>query len=144
MQPRRRAAIAALIALCGIAISIGSIQTWVSADGTRPISGLQHTAVAGALHWRYQSTSTFSSSFAMVVIVAGALVFIGGLLASQQFASMFSFIALAAAAVWLGLNMTHFTPTDLHFADLRLGAWLVVGGSMLGLMCSFFVRRSQA
>ena len=49
---------------------------------------------------------TFSSSFGLVVIVAGGLVFIGGVLASQQFASLFSFIALAAAGIWIGLNAT--------------------------------------
>ncbi len=91
----------------------------------------------------YQSTSTFSGSFAMVVIVAGALVFVGGILASQQFATLFSFIALAASGVWIGLNATHYSPTNLPYTDLRLGAWLVVGGSLAGLMSSFFVRRHQ-
>ncbi len=143
MRTRRRAAVAALIALCGIAISVGSIQTWISARGARPSAGIEHTAVAGVLHWRYQSTSTFSSSFAIVVIVAGALVFIGGLLASQQFASLFSLIALAASAVWIGLNATHYSPTSLQYTDLRLGAWLAVAGSLIGLMSSFFVRGYQ-
>jgi hypothetical protein len=143
MRTRRRASVAALIALCGIAISIGSIQTWVSARGSRPGSGIEQTAVAGVLHWRYQSTGTFSSSFAMVVIVAGALVFVGGILASQQFATLFSFIALAASGVWIGLNATRYSPTNLPYTDLRLGAWLVVGGSLVGLMSSFFVRRHQ-
>ena len=140
MRTRRRAAVSVLIALCGIAISVGSIQTWVVARGSRPSSGIEHTAVAGALHWRYQSTSTFSSSFAIVVIVAGALVFIGGVLASQQFASMFSFIALAASGVWIGLNATHFSQVSLPYTDLRLGAWLTVAASLIGLMSSFFVR----
>ena len=135
--------VAALIALCGIAISAGSIQTWVSARGPRPNPGIQHTAVAGVLHWRYQSTSTFSSSFGLVVIVAGGLVFIGGVLASQQFASMFSFIALAAAGIWIGLNAIHYSPTDLRYTDLRLGAWLVVAGGLVSLMSSFFVRRRE-
>ena len=140
----RRAMVAIIIALCGIAISVGSIQTWVGASGQRPGSGIQHTAVAGLLHWRYQTTSTFSSSFAMVVIVAGGLVFIGGLLASQEFASLFSFIALAAAGLWIWLNATRYNPIDLRYSDLRLGAWLVVAGSFVGLMSSFFVRRRQA
>ena len=144
MRTRRSATVAALIALCGIAISAGAVQTWVSARGQRPGAGIEHTAVAGVLHWRYQSTSTFSSSFAMVVIVAGALVFIGGVLASQQFASLFSFIALAASGVWIGLNAARYSPVALPYTDLRLGAWLAVGGSLIGLMCSFFVRRHQA
>jgi len=144
MRTPRRAAIAILIALCGIAISAGSIQSWVTARGPRPGSGIQHIAVAGVLHWRYQPTSTFSSSFGMVVIVAGALVFLGGLLASQEFASLFSFIALAAAGLWIGLDATRYSATDLRYTDLRLGAWLVVAGSLVGLMSSFFVRRRPA
>jgi len=144
MRTPRRAAIALLIALCGIAISAGSRQTWVSARGPRPGSGIQHTAVAGVLHWRYQATGTFSSSFGMVVIIAGALVFIGGLLASQEFASLFSFIALAAAGLWIGLDATHYGTADLRYTDLRLGAWLVVAGSLVGLMSSFFVRHRPA
>ena len=143
MRTRRRALVAALITLCGIAISVGSIQTWVSARGPLPSSGIQHTAVAGVLHWRYQSTSIFSSSFAMVVIVAGALVFVGGVLASQQFASLFSVIALAAAGVWLGLDATRYSPSDLRYTDLRIGAWIVGAGSLIGLMSSFFVRRRE-
>jgi hypothetical protein len=143
MRTRRSATVAVLIALCGIAISAGAVQTWVSARGLRPGAGIEHTAVAGVLHWSYQSTSTFSSSFAMVVIVAGGLVFIGGVLASQQFASLFSFVALAASALWIGLNATHYRPVSLPYTDLRLGAWLAVGGSLIGLMSSFFVRRHQ-
>jgi hypothetical protein len=80
----------------------------------------------------------------MVVIVAGGLVFIGGLLASQEFASLFSFIALAAAGLWIWLNATRYNPIDLRYSDLRLGAWLVVAGSFVGLMSSFFVRRRPA
>jgi hypothetical protein len=144
MRTPRRAAVAALIALCGIAISVGSIQPWMTARGPRPDSGIQHTAVAGVLHWRYQSTSTFSSSFGMVVIIAGALVFIGGLLASQEFATLFSSIALLAAGLWIGLNATQYGLADLRYTDLQVGAWLVVAGSVVSLMSSFFVRRREA
>lgn len=107
-------------------------------------AGIQHSAVAGVLHWRYQATSTFSSSFGMVVIVAGALVFIGGLLASQEFATLFSFIALVAAGLCIALNATQDGLGGLRYTDLRVGAWLVVAGSAVSLMSSFFVRRREA
>lgn len=143
MRNRRRGAVAALIALCGMAIALGSIQTWISARGHRPSSGITHTALAGVLRWSYQYSAMFTRSFAMVVVVAGGLVFVGGVFASQQLASLFSFIALAASGVWIGLYATHYHPAGLPYTDLRLGAWLAIGGSLIGLMCSFFVRRHQ-
>jgi hypothetical protein len=143
MRTERRTAVAALIVLCGIAIAVGATQTWVTARGQRPSSGIQHTAIAGALHWDYQSTSSFTDSLAMVVIVAGALVFVGGVFASRLLAGLFSLIALAAAGAWIGLNATHYSPTSLTYTDLRLGAWLAIGGSLIGLLSSFFVRRRQ-
>ena len=143
MRTRRRAAVAAIIALCGMAIAVGSVQTWIGARGRRPSSGITHTAVAGVLHWNYHYSSSFTRSFAMVVVLAGGLVFVGGVLASQQVASLFSFIALAASGVWIGLNASHYSPTDLPYSDLRIGAWLAVGGSLIGLMSSFLVRRHQ-
>jgi hypothetical protein len=43
----------------------------------------------------------------------------------------------------IGLNATHYSPTDLRYTDLRLGAWLVVAGGLVSLMSSFFVRRHE-
>jgi hypothetical protein len=143
MRTGRRTAVAALVALCGIAIAVGAFPTWVSAREHRPRSGIQHTAIAGVLHWHYQPTSSFTNSFAMVVIVAGALVFVGGVFASRLLAGLFSLIALAAAGVWIGLNAAHYSPTPLTYSDLRVGAWLVIGGGLIGLLSSFFVRRKQ-
>jgi hypothetical protein len=143
MRTERRAAVAGLIALCGIAIAAAAILTWVSARGNRPSSGIRHTAIAGVLHWHYQQTSSFTNSVAMAVLVAGALVFVGGVFASRLLAGLFSLIALAAAGSWIGLNTSHYSPTSLPYSDLRLGAWLAIGGGLIGLLSSFFVRRRQ-
>lgn len=141
MRTRRRAAVAALVVLCGIAIAAGSVLTWVSARGRRPSSGIRHTAIAGVLHWTYQDSATFTRSWAMVVLVAGALVLVGGVFASRLLAGLFSLVALAASGVWIGLNATHYSPTDLPYSDLRIGAWLAIGGGLIGLLSSFFMRR---
>jgi hypothetical protein len=140
MRTRRRFAVTLLVALCGIAIAGGSVLTWISARGRRPGSGIRHTAISGVLHWTYQPTSLFTHSFAMVVLVAGALVFVGGVFASRLLAGLFSLIALAASGAWIGLNAMHFSPVNLSYSDLRLGAWLAVGGSLIGLLSSFFMR----
>ena len=104
---------------------------------------MQHTAISGVLHWHYQTTSSFTNSVAMVVIVAGALVFVGGVFASRLLAGLFSLIALAAAGAWIGLNAAHYSPVSLTYTDLRLGAWLAIGGGLIGLLSSFFVRRGR-
>ena len=140
MRTRRRAAVAVLVALCGIAIAGGSVLTWIGARGRRPSSGIRHTAISGLLHWTYQSTGLFTHSFAMVTLVAGALVFVGGLFASRLLGGLFSLVALAAAAAWIGLNATRYSPVNLPYSDLRLGAWLTLGGSMVGLLSSFSMR----
>src|SRR5258708_14031147 len=140
MRTERRIAGAVLIALGGIAIAVGALQTWVSARGHRPSSGIRHTAIAGVLHWHYQSTSSFTNSFAMVVIVAGALVFVGGVFASRLLAGLFSLIALAAVGVWIGLNATHYSPTSLTYSDLRLGAWLAIGRGPSAARGALFFR----
>ncbi len=140
MRTRRRAAVSVLVALCGIAVAAGSVQTWIIARGRRPGSGIRHTAISGVLHWTYQPTGLFTHSFAMVVLVAGALVLVGGVFASRLIAGLFSLVALAAAGIWIGLNATHYDPVNLPYSDLRLGAWLTVGGGLIGLFSSFFMR----
>lgn len=143
MRSRRRSGFAVLVMICGIAIAVGSIETWVGARGARPASGVRYTAISGALHWKYQPTPTFTNSFAMIVLVAGALVFVGGVFASGFLASVASFFALAASGVWIGLNATHYSPTPLPYSDLRLGAWLAIGAGLIGLISSFFLRRHE-
>ena len=141
MRPRRRVAVTLLIAICGAAIAVGAFPTWVSARGHRPSSGIRHTAISGLFHWHYRYTGSFTLSFALIVIACGALVFVGGLFASRVVAGLFSLIALVAAGLWIGLSATHYNPTNLPYSDLRLGAWLVIGGGVVGLISSFFMRR---
>jgi len=143
MRTRRRGAVALLVGLCGIAIAAGAFPMWVNARGRRPASGIRHTAISGLLHWHYRYTATFTLSFALIVIACGALVLVGGAFASRLVAGLFSLIALAAAGVWIALNASRYSPASLPYSDLRLGAWLVIGGGLVGLIGSFFMRQSQ-
>jgi len=142
MRKRRRAGVALLVALCGIAIAVGAFLNWVIARGARPASGINHTAITGLFHWNYQHVSSFLSSFGMVLAVAGALVLIGGLAASRFLAALFAVVALAGAGLWIGLDASHFHSSDLPYSDLRLGAWLAIGGGLIALISAFFLRRS--
>ena len=141
MGTKRRALACVLVALCGAAIIAGARLGWVTATGTRPASGIEDTSVAGLLDWTYRPRSTYFASFSFAILVAGALVVLGGLLASRFLATLFSLIALAGAGLWIGLNATHFNPIGLTTSDLRIGAWLTIAGAFVGLASAFYVRK---
>jgi hypothetical protein len=141
MKTRRRSA-AVIVTLSGAAIAAGGALPWVCARGRRPTSGITHTSLTGLFHWSYQTSSPFLRSFGLAVVVAGVLVLIGGLIASRALAALFSLIALAAGGLWIGLNATHYNPVNLPYSDLRVGAWLTIGGGLAGLIGALFLRRA--
>jgi hypothetical protein len=132
----------AVVAVCGIAIGVGVILPWVDARGARPRSGITHTSIAGLFRWSYETSSPLLRSFAAVVVLAGLLVLIGGLIGSRFVAAFFSLAALAAAGLWIGLNASHYNPTNLPYSDLRAGAWLTVVGGVIGLVYDFLPQRA--
>ena len=140
---RRRPGVVFIAALCGIAIAVGALLPWVEARGPRPASGITHTSIAGLFHWSYQDTDRFLRSFGLVVLVAGVLVFLGALAAGRLVVGLFALVALAAAGLWIGLNVSHYNPTDLLYSDLRIGAWLTVVGGLVALFCAFVIRRRR-
>jgi len=140
---RRRPGVVFIAALCGIAIGVGAVLPWVDPRGPRPASGITHTSVAGLFHWSYEDTSQFLRSFGVVVLAAGVLVFLGALAARRVVVALFSVVALAAAGLWIGLNVSHYNPTDLLYSDLRVGAWLTVVGGLVGLLSAFVIRRRR-
>ena len=140
---RRRPGVVFIAALCGIAIGVGALLPWVEARGPRPASGITHTSVAGLFHWSYETTSPFLRSFGAVVLLAGVVVFLGALAAGRVVTALFSLVALAAAGLWIGLNASHYNPTDLPYSDLRIGAWLTVIGGLVALLSAFVIRRRR-
>ena len=138
----RRPLVAALVTLCGLAITAGAALPWVDARGTRPASGITHTSFIGLRHLAYAHSAT-STSFAVAVAAAGILVVVGGLAASRLLTGLFSVIALAAGAVWIWLNARHYNPTDLRYNDLRVGAWLTIAGGLIAVLAIIPIRRKD-
>jgi hypothetical protein len=141
MRPRHRVLVGIFIALCGIAIAVGAELNWIGAVHGRQAIGINTTSLNGLPHWSYQHTGTFVRSFAIVVVVAGILVVIGGLFGSRLTAGLFALIALVAAGLWFGLYSSHYSSTNLSISDLRLGAELTAAGSVLALLSTHFLRR---
>jgi hypothetical protein len=140
MSTRRRASVALIVMIGGVAIAVGALLPWVAARGARPASGIGHTSIAKMFRWSYE-TSSFVGSFGLVLLVAGVLVLVSGLLAARVAAAVFSFIALVVAGLWIALNANHFNPVDMPYSELRVGAWLAIGGGLVGLIGAFFLRR---
>jgi hypothetical protein len=59
-------------------------------------------------------------------------------------AALFALVALVGAGLWVGLDASHFHSSNLPYSDLRLGAWLAIGGGLIGLISAFFLRRSSS
>jgi len=143
MRAQRRTGASALVLLCGLAIIAGAFLTWVGARGPRPASGIAHTSITGLFQWSYQVSAPFLRSFALAVVVCGVLAAVGALAASRLLASLFLVLGLTAAGLWIGLNASHYHAVDLPYSDLRIGAWLVISGGLIGLVASFGLRRSR-
>jgi hypothetical protein len=142
MRTLRHAGAAVVVELCGIAIAAGALLTWIDARGARPRSGISHTSIAGLFHWSYRTVAAFPRSFGMVVLIAGIGVLVGGLVGSRFLSGLFGLIALAAAGLWIALNATHYSPTALTYRDLQIGAWLTIGGAVIGQIGATLLRRS--
>src|SRR6266566_4235552 len=154
-RTRIRPRVAAFTALCGVAIVIGSLLTWLSAHGARPAMGTGHTSLRQMLAYSFADVTTFWKSLAFAVLILGVLMVIGALTGQRTLAVLAGLLALAAAAMWIGLVVHHFNtpglpnshylnPANLPWADLRAGAWLTLTGAALGLVSAFWLRRRAA
>jgi hypothetical protein len=143
MRRRHRILVGLFIALCGVAIAVGSELTWIASFKGRPAARVDHTSLNSLVHWSYQYTGSFLKSFGIVMVVAGVLVVIGGLFGSRTAAGLFSLIALVAAGIWLALYTSRYNSASLPVSDVRLGAELTIAGSVLALISTAFLRRRQ-
>jgi hypothetical protein len=146
-----RPRVAAFTALCGVAIVIGSLLTWLSAHGARPAMGMGHTLLRQMLVYSFAYVTTFWKSVAFAVLILGVLMVIGALTGLRTLAMLAGLLALAGGGMWIGLVVHHFNtpglpnshylnPANLPWSDLREGAWLTIIGAVLGLVSAFWLR----
>lgn len=154
-RTRIRPQVAAFTAVCGAAIVIGSLLTWVSAHGARPALGMGHTSLSQMLVYSFAHVASFWQSAGFAVLILGVLMVIGALTGLRTLAVLAGLLALAAGGMWIGLVVHHFNtpglpnshylnPANLPWAGLRAGAWLTLTGAALGLVSAFWLRRRLA
>lgn len=93
------------------------------------------------LHWSLQPTGSYLKSFAFAIVIAAALVFLGGVFGSRVVSGIFAAVALAAAIIWLALEAGKYSKVDLPFSDLRIGALLTGGAALIALAATAYLRR---
>lgn len=151
-RTRIRPQAAAFTALCGAAVVIGSLLTWLSAHGARPALGTDHTSLRQMLVYSFAHVASFWQSAGFTVLILGAAMVIGALTGLRTLAVLAGLLALAAAGMWIGLVVHHFNtpglpnahylnPANLPWAQLREGAWLTIIGGAGGLVSAFWLRR---
>ena len=154
-RTRIRPQVAAFTALCGTAIVIGSLLTWLSAHGARPALGMDHTSLSQMLVYSFADVASFWESVGFAVLILGAAMVIGALTGLRTLAVLAGLLALAAGGMWIGLVVHHFNtpglpnshylnPANLPWADLLAGAWLTIIGAAGGLVSAFWLRRRAA
>jgi hypothetical protein len=104
------------------------------------------------LVYSFANGSPFWKSVGFVVLVLGVLIVLGALAGLRTLTGFAALLALAAAGMWIGLITHHYNtpnlpnshylnPANLPWSDLREGAWLTIGGAVLGLLSAFMLRR---
>lgn len=150
-RARIRPQVAALTAMCGVAIVVGSLLTWVSAHGARPAMGMDHTSLRQMLVYTFAHVTMFWASVAFAVLILGVLMVSGALAGLRTLAVLAGLLALACGEMWIGLVVHYFNtpgladshylhPANLPWAQLRAGAWLTINGAVLGLVSAFWLR----
>lgn len=127
-------------AIGGLVVVLGSVLPWVRARGARPDMDLTSTAASSLGDFTYAATDAFPSSAAMVVLVAGLLTAVVAMMRSWLLTVVTSVVALAVAGLWLGLAAAAHDGVDLPWSDLRLGAFLGIGGAILALVMGLSLR----
>ncbi len=151
-RTRIRLPVATFTAVCGAAIVIGSLLTWVNARGPRPAMGMKHASLSQMLVYSFADVTSFWKSVSFAVLILGVLMVIGALTGLRTLAVLAGLLALAGAGMWIGLVVHHFNtpglpnshylnPANLPWSDLREGALLTITGAAAGLVSAFWLRQ---
>lgn len=127
-------------AIAGIIAVLGSVLPWVRARDSRPDLDLTDTAASSLGDFTYVSAESFPGSAAMVVLVAGLVVALGAMFGSWLVTVAGAVVGMAVGGLWLGLISSAYDAVSLPWSDLRLGAFLGLGGVILALVLGLTMR----
>jgi hypothetical protein len=125
--------------------------TWLTAHNGRPRLGMDHTSFSKMLVFTFVDEHPFMRSAGFVVLLLGVVMVIGGLSGLRVLTVLGAVLSLAAAGVWIGLTLHHYNtphlansyylnPVHLPWSSLREGAWLTIGGALVGILSSLVLR----
>jgi hypothetical protein len=148
---RDRLPTAIVACACGAASGIGGLVTWITAHNGRPRLGMDHTSFSKMLVYRFVAEHSFMRSVGFVVLLLGAVMVIGALSGLRVLTVLGAVLSLALAGMWIGLtvhdyntphlaNSYYLNPVHLPWSSLREGAWLTIGGALVGILSSLVLR----
>jgi hypothetical protein len=154
-RTRIRPQVALIAAVFGIATAVGGLLTWISANGPRPSTGMAHTSLSQMLVYTYRNGSSLWASVGFAVLLLGALIVVGAVTGVRTLVGIAAVLAIAAGGMWIGLVVHHYNtptlsnshylnPANLPWSDLRVGAWLTLGGAVLAFVSAFLLRQRTA
>ena len=132
--------IGALIALFGVgAIVSGMFLPWLAETETRPALTVRESTISSLFSGLTLESSALSS-VGLIVSLGGLILIVGGLSASRIVTLVGALVTLGACVVWLfRINEFYDVPVNL-LGELRLGAWIAIGGALLSIALIFLLR----
>lgn len=146
-QTQVRVPVVVLGTLSGAAIIVSSFVTWIDGRGERPGTDVTHTSVAKLFRWTWRNNVGFGTSVGLVLLILGILVVVGALGGSRVALFVLSLLAFVVSFMWGARMISYYNDAGLwpvrSWSDLRQGAYLGIIGSIVGVVSSLWLRRSQ-
>lgn len=138
-EPRMGAEVISI--LSGLAVMIGGLfLPWLVATETRPELRTGQTGLMDLFRFRFSEDVSLFASVGLLLAVLGLIMIIGGGAALRALTAIASVLALVVGALWIINADQNFADSALALEALRIGAWLTLGGGLLGLFSSLFLR----
>ena len=142
---RHRLPMAILACVCGVATGIGGFFGWMDIRSRQNIPRMDYTSLSGILNYSLVTDHTYLKSVGFVLLLLGVVMVLGGLSGLRVLTALGALLALATAAIWIGLVAHHFSgphlpnrfyvnPAHLPWFELRDAAWVTICGSSLGFL----------
>lgn len=127
-----------------VLVGVGGFLPWLAAYHGRPRVTGRDVRVHDLFHGISDRAADFTSSAALVLVGCGAVMLLGALVASRSLVILGVLVGAALTVSWIVLEAVHRAPADFGAGALRVGAWVVLGGLLLGLIGTIRLRRARA
>jgi hypothetical protein len=128
----------------GICISVGAFAPWLSGIGddqtSNDVLAPRYTPISNLFHGIGATTDSPIRSVALLLLVFGIVLVIGGVMASRLIMAIGMVMSGVIAALWVSLEFNHIGAVSFDVHDIRSGLWLTGIGLLLAVVALPIVR----